>query len=186
MYRNANCRLALDQPTPTSASPFAGLLAPPPNPKHPPQLPPLKHFVPYFTDKLNLHPPHPSLATDHPPVDPLLPPLQLDLPLPPEFDFHQQDDGPNDLDDFGIALQHDEGGMRPMVAPDRELAYSNSTRVETNLLKLLTDMGAPLYGFQSVMEWAQDAQSSQYGFDPQNKTYEAQVNDLKNGSRCRT
>jgi hypothetical protein len=172
MSCNPVCRLALDPPNPTHQPPFAGIL------EHPESTPLRANAATSLSSGL-APADHPLFNTEPPPIDHKLPPLQLDVPLPPELEFPHQDDGLTDAVDFGIALRHDENGMRPIVAPERELAFSNATRVETNLLKLLTDMGAPLYGFQSVMEWAQDAQSSQYGFNPSNKTYDAQVRDLK-------
>ena len=40
-------------------------------------------------------------------------------------------------------------------------------------------MGAPLYGFQSIMKWAKDAHAENYDFNPKNETYRSQVNDLE-------
>jgi hypothetical protein len=66
-----------------------------------------------------------------------------------------------------------------LVVPPQERTFTTSRRVETTLMKLLTEIDAPLYAFKSVMEWAEDAHHSEYGFTCQNKSYHSQINNMQ-------
>ena len=67
-------------------------------------------------------------------------------------------------------------------------AYSNDSRVEIMLLKLLNNIGAPHYAFKDLMEWAHDAYISGYKFTPKRSSYQQQINKIEkwlNLSQCR-
>jgi hypothetical protein len=59
------------------------------------------------------------------------------------------------------------------------LGYSNDRRVEVSLLKMLNDVGAPLYAFSSVIGWAEDAFKSGYRFNPCRKHFATYMKDLQ-------
>lgn len=44
--------------------------------------------------------------------------------------------------------------------------YTNEIRVENNLLKLVSDMNATNDAFKKIMDWAKDAFSTGYQFNP--------------------
>ena len=55
-------------------------------------------------------------------------------------------------------------------------------RVESNLLKLITDMNIPNYAFKKIMEWAKDAYNSGYQFNPKATSYHSQIKQLESFS----
>ena len=57
-------------------------------------------------------------------------------------------------------------------------AYTNSARHEVKLLKLLLDIGAPNYAFQSFMEWGRQSRMDDYHFQPQPQRFESQISNL--------
>jgi hypothetical protein len=57
-------------------------------------------------------------------------------------------------------------------------AFTNSARHEVNLLKLLLDIGAPNYAFQSFMEWGRASRMDDYHFQPQPQRFESQIRNL--------
>ena len=57
-------------------------------------------------------------------------------------------------------------------------AFTNSACHEVKLLKLLLDVGAPNYAFQSFMEWGRDCRMDDYHFQPQPQRYESQIRNL--------
>ena len=58
---------------------------------------------------------------------------------------------------------------------DIDFVYSNSTRVEVELLKLLNEICAPHYAYKVIMEWTADAYNSGYNFLPKCKTYQQKI-----------
>ena len=58
------------------------------------------------------------------------------------------------------------------------VAYTKSARNEVKLLKLLIDIGAPNYAFQSFMEWGRNCRLDDYQFQPQPQRYESQIRNL--------
>lgn len=50
---------------------------------------------------------------------------------------------------------------------------------EVKLLKLLNDIGAPLYGYKAIMEWAQDAYMHKYDFDSSHSSYQQIIKYLE-------
>ena len=57
--------------------------------------------------------------------------------------------------------------------------HTNKQYLECKLLKLLNDVNAPHYPFQSIMEWAQEASRSGYTFQPKQSTRTAHIQYLK-------
>jgi hypothetical protein len=57
-------------------------------------------------------------------------------------------------------------------------AFTNSACHEVKLLKLLHDIGAPNYAFQSFMEWGRNCSRDEYNFQPCPLRYESQIRNL--------
>ena len=49
--------------------------------------------------------------------------------------------------------------------------YTDKIVNEVNLLKIINDIGAPLYAYESIMKWARESYMSKYTFDSKYKTY---------------
>jgi hypothetical protein len=62
---------------------------------------------------------------------------------------------------------------------DQPFTFTNERRVEVALLKVLNEIGAPLYAFKEIMDWAADAHHTQYNFTPQISTHEGQIAELQ-------
>jgi len=58
--------------------------------------------------------------------------------------------------------------------------HSNNIANEIDLLKLIIDMGAPLYAYERIMKWAKESYMSKYTFDSKHKTYQQTINYLEN------
>jgi hypothetical protein len=58
------------------------------------------------------------------------------------------------------------------------VAFTNSAYHEVQLLKLLHDIGAPNYAFQSFMEWGRNCNRDEYKFQPCPQRYEGQIRNL--------
>ena len=56
--------------------------------------------------------------------------------------------------------------------------FSTNTKLETDLLHLLLDLSAHLYGFQKIMKWAKAGHINQYSFMPQHETYQGHIYNL--------
>jgi len=57
--------------------------------------------------------------------------------------------------------------------------HTNSIAHEIDLLKLIIDMGAPLYAYEHIMKWAKESYMSKYTFDSKHKTYQQTINYLE-------
>ena len=51
---------------------------------------------------------------------------------------------------------------------------------EVNLLKIINDLGAPLYAYELIMKWARESHLSNYSFDSKHKTYKQTISYLEN------
>ena len=58
------------------------------------------------------------------------------------------------------------------------VSFTNSAFHEVKLLKLLHDIGAPNYAFQSFMNWGRNCLSDEYNFQPCPQRYESQIRNL--------
>ena len=83
-------------------------------------------------------------------------------------DFEQ-----SNFDSLNTAVESD------YIFHDGALAYTNARRVEIILMKLLTELEAPLWAFEEIMLWAHDAYQSGYKFNPHQKSYKSQINMLE-------
>ena len=57
--------------------------------------------------------------------------------------------------------------------------HTNNQYFECKLLKILNDVNALHYLFQSIMEWAQEASQLGYTFQPKQSTHKAHIQYLK-------
>ena len=57
--------------------------------------------------------------------------------------------------------------------------FSNDDYQEIKLLKLLNDLGTPLYAYRKIMEWAKEAHMSNYNFDNQHTNHNQMIIYLK-------
>ena len=57
--------------------------------------------------------------------------------------------------------------------------FSNDDYQEIKLLKLLNDLGTPLYAYQKIMEWAKEAHMSNYNFDNQHTSHKQMITYLE-------
>ena len=132
-----------------------------------------------------------------PPVAASTPTEGDDTMLEPDddpFPYYPPDDG-ND-DQFPANLPHPPGPMATdfeqaqymqftsphdnadlLVNPDTAV-FTNARRVEVTLLKILTELEAPLWAFKDIMAWARDAAQSGYKFMPQQDSYRAQLETI--------
>ena len=106
----------------------------------------------------------------------------LDAPLPatneaPLLAFTGPDNTTNienplidDYENFGMFDDEDNYLMNPDTA-----VFTNARRVEIILMKLLTELEAPLWAFKEIMDWACDAIQTGYKFIPEQKTYQSQI-----------
>src|SRR5688572_29285718 len=58
--------------------------------------------------------------------------------------------------------------------------HTNEIRVENNLLKLVSDMNAPNDAFKNIVDWAKDAFSTGYQFNPKTTNYKNQIKQMEN------
>jgi hypothetical protein len=84
---------------------------------------------------------------------------------------------PNDFEqtNFNNYIGPDESQY--LVNPNQTV-FTNARRVEVTLLKILTELEAPLWAFKVLMEWALDAAQSGYKFIPQQASYQSQVETI--------
>jgi hypothetical protein len=64
-----------------------------------------------------------------------------------------------------------------LVNPNRAI-FTDARRIEVTLLKILTEIEAPLWSFKIIMDWARDAAQSGYKFIPQQQSYTAQLETI--------
>ena len=53
-----------------------------------------------------------------------------------------------------------------LYLPGYQTMYTIDKKVEITLLKICTEMEAPLYAFEAIMKWAHDAYHEGYKFSP--------------------
>ena len=89
--------------------------------------------------------------------------------LPPEIDVPD-----DDFEEHNFNLYMVDKDDNLLVNPDPAVC-SNARRVEVTLLKILTELDAPLWAFPVIMDWAFDAYQTGYDFTPSQKTYQGQL-----------
>ncbi|HEY9299357.1 MAG TPA: hypothetical protein VIQ31_23955 [Phormidium sp.] len=57
--------------------------------------------------------------------------------------------------------------------------FQNSLQHEVKLLKLLNNLGTPLYAYNEIMKWAYKANMARYNFDTKHKTYHQVIRSLE-------
>jgi len=57
--------------------------------------------------------------------------------------------------------------------------FTKERKIEVKLLKLLNEIGAPLYAFDLIMQWAFEAYSIGYDFNPTTKRHSTQLTTLQ-------
>ena len=80
-----------------------------------------------------------------------------------------------DYEGFGFANPD----ANQLDVPGYLTTYTKSREVEIRLLKLCTEMEAPLYAFEEIMKWARHAFDAGYDFLPKQSTYRDQVKKLE-------
>jgi hypothetical protein len=92
--------------------------------------------------------------------------------------------------DVSLSIDHDDLNdiipSSPSAAVDPTIddvvsfpvAFTNSALHEVKLLKLLHDIGAPNYAFQSFMNWGRNCCRDEYNFQPCPQRYESQIRNL--------
>ena len=97
----------------------------------------------------------------------------------PFMDDTAMDDGPQNNDfeqsNFNQFIGPDEAQF--LVNP-KHAVFTNARRVEVTLLKILTELEAPLWSFKVIMDWAFDASQSGYKFIPHQSSYKAQLQTI--------
>jgi hypothetical protein len=66
-----------------------------------------------------------------------------------------------------------------LIIPDNEIIFTDDQRIEVSLLRLCTDMDAPLWAFEHIMDWAHDAFVRDYKFIPKQGEYKSQIPHLQ-------
>ena len=59
------------------------------------------------------------------------------------------------------------------------LYHDNNIIHEIKLVKILNDMGAPLYAYENIIEWARNAHLQDFKFQTYNKTYKQLIKHLE-------
>ena len=72
-----------------------------------------------------------------------------------------------------------------ITEPINTFMYTNEVRVENNLLKLISDMNVPNYGFKKIVDWAKDAFSTGYQFNPKTTNYKSQIMQMEKYSNLK-
>lgn len=65
----------------------------------------------------------------------------------------------------------DETNQQPFI-------FTNAHYIEVKLMKILEELGAPLYAFEIIMDWGFEAKQNGYDFQPTTKTYTSQIQQL--------
>jgi len=72
-----------------------------------------------------------------------------------------------------------------ITEPINTFMYTNEIRVENNLLKLISDMNVPNYGFKKIVDWAKDAFDTGYQFNPKTTKYKSQIMQMEKYSNLK-
>ena len=57
--------------------------------------------------------------------------------------------------------------------------HTNDINHEIKLLKLINDIGAPLYTYEKIMQWANESYQAGYKFNTKNKKYQTTIDCLE-------
>ena len=64
-------------------------------------------------------------------------------------------------------------------AENQTLHFSNNIIHEIKLLQLVNELGTPLYAYKRILDWAKEAQLSNFNFESQHGTYQQTINFLE-------
>ena len=65
------------------------------------------------------------------------------------------------------------------ITENRTLHYSDNIVHEVKLMKIINKLGTPLYAYKQILDWAKEAQLSNYNFESQHGTYQQTINFLE-------
>ncbi len=88
--------------------------------------------------------------------------------------YHSNDTPTNNLDNDDFSLESENGNIS-----SHHVCSKNELFHEVKLLKLLNNLGAPLYAYNSIVKWAADAQAEKFNFDTKYKNYHQIINHLE-------
>ena len=81
--------------------------------------------------------------------------------------------------------EEEENGINCTLFNEEEnniFSFHNDERVESNLLGLMVEIGAPNYAYKKIMNWAKDAFCTNYQFNPKATNYKSQIKAIENHS----
>lgn len=85
---------------------------------------------------------------------------------------------PTDFEHLNVTELQDKDTNGYILNPE-PTAFTNARRVEVVLLKILTELEAPLWAFKTIMDWACDACQTGYKFMPKQQTYKSQISTIE-------
>ena len=100
------------------------------------------------------------------------------------FPVHDFDEHSDRVPGSGCAGVNNDDNILATVNSNHEdvvsfpVAFTSSAYHEVKLLKLLHDIGAPNYAFQSFMQWGRNCMRDEYNFQPCPQRYEGQIRNL--------
>ena len=80
-----------------------------------------------------------------------------------------------------ISLNQDEDASTSdhSFTESRTLHYLDNIVHEVKLLQIINELGTPLYAYKQILDWAKEAQISNYNFDSQHGTYQQTIKFLE-------
>ena len=95
------------------------------------------------------------------------------------FDYNHNHNEPESNLEHGFNNDDSLSTEKSNQGSENEFYHSTEIIHEIKLLKILTNIGAPLYAYQTIMKWAQEAYLSDYKFDTTRKTYQQTIKYLE-------
>lgn len=84
----------------------------------------------------------------------------------------------SDFEHINFSMLNDDEEEDFIINPEPAV-FSNNRHVEIILMKILTELEAPLWAFKVIMDWASDAHATGYNFKPEQKSYKSQITMLE-------
>jgi hypothetical protein len=82
-----------------------------------------------------------------------------------------------DYEQFNFTMLNDDtdnNNSNFMINPNPAV-FSNAPRVEVTLMKIPQEVEAPLWAYEEIMDWVNDAYRTGYNFSPAKRTYGQQI-----------
>ncbi len=95
---------------------------------------------------------------------------------------HNEDDNQSiqsSSEECSLNLDEDVSISKHSFEELRTLHYSNNIVHEVKLLKIINELGTPLYAYKTILDWAKEAQLSNYNFESQHGTYQQTISFLE-------